>query len=214
LYEANPPSSTATGDVLVYTGDMNETTSKDLLYPLPLISRTLPAAVRINGFLDEAGCRRLVDLANAKGFDPITRSRHGQETFVADGCWLRPEDDEEIFRLVARQAVETNAANWRLALSGIYSPFSVLRYRPGGWIRPHTDTDYRLADTTKLSCIIQLVSSDAFSGGTLTIAETEAMDLQQGDAVFFPAQTLHTVSPIDSGERYVLAAWAQGPEFV
>jgi len=192
---------------------MNETTTRDLLYPLPLISRTLPAAVRISGFLDEAFCGRLVELASKKGFEAITHSRHGQQTFVADGCWVRPEDDEEIFRRVARQAAETNAEYWRLALSGIYSPFSVLRYRPGGWIRPHTDTDYRLADTTKLSCIIQLVPSAAFTGGTLTIAESETMDLQQGDAVFFPAQTLHSVSPIDSGERYVLAAWAQGPEF-
>jgi hypothetical protein len=192
---------------------MNETTSKDLLYPLPLTSRVLPAAVRLDGFLDEASCRRLVEVANRKGFEPITRSRHGQETFVADGCWLYPEDDEQIFQLFARQAVETNASYWRLALTGIYSPFSVLRYRPGGWIRPHTDTDYRLGDTTKLTCIIQLVPASDFSGGTLTVAETEVMDLEQGDAVFFPAQTLHSVSPIDSGVRYVLAAWVQGPEF-
>ncbi|MGE0685728.1 MAG: 2OG-Fe(II) oxygenase [Dehalococcoidia bacterium] len=192
---------------------MNELTSKDLIYPLPLVSRTLPAAVRIDGFLTADDCARLIEVANRKGFEAITRSRHGQESFVADGCWLRPEDDEQIFRRFAAQAVETNAANWRLALSGIYSPFSVLRYRPGGWIRPHTDTDYRLADTTKLSCIIQLVTPDAFTGGALTIAESETYRLNQGDAVFFPAQTLHSVAPVESGERYVLAAWAQGPEF-
>jgi predicted 2-oxoglutarate/Fe(II)-dependent dioxygenase YbiX len=183
---------------------------QEQIYPIPLITRPLPAAVKIPGFLSTDHCARLIALANEKGFEAIRRSRHGQDTFSASGCWLRPEDDELVFRLFANQAAQTNADHWRLPLAGIYSPMSVLRYKAGDWIRPHIDADYRLADGTKLTAIVQLVPAADFSGGRLTIAETETYELDAGDAVIFPAHMLHTVSAIDSGERYILAAWIQG----
>ena len=183
-----------------------------LLYPLPLLTRPLPAAVKVPRFLTASHCRKLVGLAKRKGIDRIDSSRHGQATFSAGGTWLLPVDDELVFRRFAERAAALNESNWRLALTGIYSPISVLRYRPGDWIRPHIDADYRLADSTKLSCVVQLVPKEAFSGGVLTVAETEAFELDVGDAVFFPAHMIHTVSAVESGERYVLAAWAQGPE--
>ncbi len=192
---------------------MSDLKEHELLYPLPLFSRPRPAAVRDAGFLTPAHCEALVALAHRKGLEAIRQSRHGQETFSAAGCWITPADDERVFSLIARRAAECNAEHWRLSLAGIYSPFSVLHYGAGDWIRPHTDADYRLADATKLSCVVQLVAAGSFSGGRLTIAETESYDLDIGDAVFFPSQTVHTVSPIQSGERYVLAAWVQGPDF-
>lgn len=191
---------------------MNESHEQALIYPVPLLSRSLPAAVKVPSFLSPEHCHRLIDLAGQKGLEPITKSRHDQETFTAAGSWLLPEDDELVFQRVAREGAEINARFWRLPLSGIYSPFSVLRYRTGNWIRPHTDVDYRLADGTRLTCIVQLVRRDAFEGGTLTVAESETYELDIGDAVFFPAQTIHSVSAVEGGERYVLAAWIHGPD--
>lgn len=190
---------------------MNEFHEQTLIYPVPLFSRPLPAAIKIPALLSPDHCRRLIDLAERKGMESITKSRHDQETFTAAGSWLLPEDDELVFQRIAQEGAETNSRSWGLPLSGIYSPFSVLRYRNGNWIRPHTDLDYRLADATRLSCIVQLVRRDAFQGGVLTVAETESYDLDIGDAVFFPAQTIHTVSAVEGGERYVLAAWIHGP---
>jgi predicted 2-oxoglutarate/Fe(II)-dependent dioxygenase YbiX len=187
-------------------------TRHELVHPIPLLARKLPAAVHIPRFLEPDHCRRLIVLAEQKGLDPIEKSRHDQATFSAKGAWLLPKDDDLIFQRFADQAATSNAENWRLPLAGIYSPFSVLRYGPGDWIRPHVDVDYRLADATKLTCVVQLVPKDDFEGGVLTIAENEAYDLDIGDAVFFPAGTLHSVSPITSGVRTVLAAWAQGPD--
>ena len=77
----------------------------------------------------------------------------------------------------------------------------------GDWIRPHVDADYRLADATKLTGIIQLVPRSDFEGGTLTIAENEPYDLDIGDAVFFPAHTLHTVAPLTSAPE---SCWQPG----
>lgn len=184
----------------------------ELIYPLPLLARPLPVAVRVPAFLTPEHCANLIDVAQRKGLEPIERSRHGQQTFSAAGAWILPEDDDAVFRLFADRAAEVNDAYWRLPLAGIYSPMSILRYRSGDWIRPHIDFDYRLADATKLSCVVQLVSKDDFRGGVLTIGESEAYELDRGDAVFFPSHMVHTVSAVESGERFVLAAWAQGPD--
>ena len=186
----------------------------DLVFPIPLLARRLPAALKVAGFLSASHCRKLISLARKKGLEPIERSRHDQATFSASGCWLTPEDDELVFKRFAEGAASINADHWRLSLAGIYSPMSLLRYGEGDWIRPHIDADYRLADATKLTCIVQLVPRQDFEGGVLTVAENEAYELDIGDAVFFPAQTLHTVAPITRGVRIVLAAWAQGPDFV
>ena len=188
-------------------------TRHELLYPLPLPTRPLPAAVAVPGFLSAAHCRRLIAIAMQKGLVPIEKSRHGQKTFSAAGSWLSPEDDELVFKRFAERAVAINDDAWRLSLAGIYSPMSILRYRAGDWTRPHIDVDYRLADATKLTCIIQLVTKESFRGGVLTVAETDTHALDIGDAVFFPSHMLHTVSPVESGERFVLAAWAHGPDF-
>lgn len=157
-----------------------------LVYPIPILTRPLPAAIRVDGFLAPEHCRELMALAERKGLEPITKSRHGQETFSAAGCWIQPEDDELVFRLFAEKAVEINQEYWRLSLAGIYTGMSVLRYRAGDWIRPHIDVDYRLADATKLSCVVQLAAKDAFRGGVLTVAETEAYGLDVGDGCSFP----------------------------
>ena len=185
-----------------------------LVYPIPLIANRMPAAVMLKRFLPVDHCQRLIALAGEKGFERIDKSRHDEATFSAHGCWLTPDDDEPVFARFAEEAARINAENWHLSLSGIYSPMSVLRYETGDWIRPHVDADYRLADATKLTGIIQLVPRSDFEGGTLTIAENEPYELDIGDAVFFPAHTLHTVAPLTSGVRIVLAGWVQGSAFV
>lgn len=185
---------------------------ENLIYAIPLKVKSLPAAVKLPGFLSPSHCRRLISLGRRKGFKSIENDRYGQASTTAS-CRLLPEDDDLIYRRLARQITQLNAELWRLSLSGIYEPVSVLRYRTADWIRPHIDADYRVPDPSKLSCTVQLVARGSFAGGVLTIAETENFDLDIGDAVVFPSNMLHTVSPIKSGERFALAAWIHGPPF-
>ena len=185
---------------------------EELIYPIPLKVKSLPAAVKVSGFLSAGHCRRLVALAERKGLHSIEEDRYGGPSATA-ACRLLPEDDELIYQLIARKATELNAEIWRLSLTGIYEPVKVLRYRTADWIRPHIDADYRVPDPSKLSCSIQLSPKDSFTGGVLTIAESEVFQLDIGDAVVFPSHMLHTVSPITSGERFALAAWVHGPAF-
>jgi predicted 2-oxoglutarate/Fe(II)-dependent dioxygenase YbiX len=183
-----------------------------LIYPIPLRVKSLPAAVKVPGFLTPDHCERLISLATRKGLQSIEQDRFGNPSTTAS-CRLLPEDDELIYELFARKATDLNAELWGLSLTGIYEPFSVLRYRTNDWIRPHIDADYRVPDPSKLTCSIQLVPGNAFTGGVLTIAESEHFHLEVGDAVIFPSHMLHTVSPIQSGERFALAAWVHGPAF-
>jgi PKHD-type hydroxylase len=185
---------------------------ENLIYAIPLKVKPLPAAVKIPGFLSPSHCRRLISLARRKGLYDIGNDRYGRPSMTNE-CRLLPEDDELIYQRVARKATEVNAELWQLTLTGIYEPVALLRYRAADWIRPHIDADYRVPDPSKLSCSIQLVPKDSFTGGVLTIAETEVFQLDIGDAVLFPSQMLHTVSPVTSGERFVLAAWIHGPAF-
>ena len=54
-----------------------------------------------------------------------------------------------------------------------------------------------------------------FTGGGLEIMWTNAtqhlIELDEGDAVVFPAPLLHRGRPVLEGERWILVAWAQGP---
>ena len=185
---------------------------EDLVYAIPLKVKSLPAAVKIPGFLTPEHCQRLIGLAERKGFTSIEKDRFGRRS-TTSSCRLLPEDDDLVYQRFAATAAELNAEHWRMSLAGIYEAVSLLRYRTGDWIRPHIDADYRVPDPSKLSCSIQLVPKGSFTGGVLTIAESESFDLDIGDAVLFPSHMLHTVSPIESGERFVLAAWVHGDSF-
>jgi PKHD-type hydroxylase len=185
---------------------------ENLIYAIPLKVKSLPAAVKLPGFLSPGHCRRLISLGRRKGLHSIKNDRYGQASNTT-ACRLLPEDDELIYKRLANKITQLNAELWQLSLTGIYEPVNLLCYRPADWIRPHIDADYRVPDPSKLSCSVQLVPRGSFDGGVLTIAETESFDLDIGDAVVFPSHMLHTVSPIKSGERFALAAWIHGPPF-
>jgi predicted 2-oxoglutarate/Fe(II)-dependent dioxygenase YbiX len=186
--------------------------SQAILYPIPILTRKLPSHVYRRGLLSPHECDQLVALADRKGYQHFEQSRYGEAGAVqVEVCEVTPDDAVFVYEKMAATAAELNQEHWQLSLTGIAEPFRVLRYFDGYWTRPHVDRDYRLADSSKLSCIMQLVPSDDFAGGVLTVAETDAVSLGQGDAVFFPAHEIHTVSEVTRGTRIVLAGWVHGP---
>lgn len=183
-----------------------------ILYPIPLVTRQLPSHVCCRSFLSPQECTQLTALAAQKGYRHFTQSRYGEAGAVqVETCEVTPQEVEFAYAKVAHTAAQLNQEHWQLALTGIIDTFRVLRYQDGYWTRPHVDCDYRLPDASKLSCIIQLVPRTDFTGGVLTVAETDHIALDQGDAVFFPAYAIHTVSAVTSGTRMVLAGWVHGP---
>ena len=185
---------------------------QSILYPIPLVTQQLPSHVYCRALLSAPECAQLIALATQKGFRHFTQSRYGEAGVVqVETCEVTPDEAEFVYAKVAITAAQLNHAHWQLALTGIAETFRVLRYADGYWTRPHVDCDYRLPDASKLSCIIQLVPKADFAGGVLTVAETDNIAMDQGDAVFFPAYALHTVSAVTQGTRMVLAGWVHGP---
>lgn len=183
-----------------------------ILYPVPLLTRKLPSHVYARGLLSPGQCASLVALAEQKGYQHFDESRYGQPGVVrVETCAVTPDEAEFAYRTIATTAARLNHDHWQLSLTGITEAFRVLRYGSGYRTRPHVDRDYRLADSSKLTCITQLVPACDFSGGVLTVAETDVVTLQQGDAVFFPAHEIHAVSAVTEGTRMVLAGWVAGP---
>jgi hypothetical protein len=183
-----------------------------ILYPVPLLTQKSPSHAICKGFLTGDECETLIAIAAAKGYRYFDQSRYGEPGKVkVETCEIVPSDMESAYAKVAREAALLNQQYWQLNLTGIVDHFRVLRYGEGYWSRPHVDRDYRLPDSPKIACIVQLVDSTAFTGGVLTVAETDAIALEQGDAVFLPAHEIHTVSKVESGTRMVMAAWVHGP---
>jgi hypothetical protein len=96
---------------------------------------------------------------------------------------------------------------------------NVLRYTAGeqpAQFRPHVDLGgHAGVNKRKLSLVIPL--NYGYEGGELHVdvgvdynAQEEA---QTGDAVVFPSFTMHHVTPVTKGTRYVAVGWLKGPHF-
>ena len=68
----------------------------------------------------------------------------------------------------------------------------------------------------KLTMVVQLSESDAYSGGVLELmpdANIHAAETGRGTATVFPSFVLHRVTPVTAGERWSLTIWSHGPAF-
>lgn len=126
----------------------------------------------------------------------------------------RDEHSADLFDRAARLVNGANNARWRFDLTTIdYA--KVLRYRPGQHYVTHVDVG-RNQQSRKLTVIAQLSDPADYSGGDVRIWVGRTPGLvprAQGAAAVFPSWTLHEVCPVESGERWALVVWAEGPPF-
>jgi PKHD-type hydroxylase len=90
---------------------------------------------------------------------------------------------------------------------------SVLRYRAeeGGHFLPHTDAGVAQS-TRKLTYVVQLSDGNAYTGGDLVIMDGgKSVSRDRGTLTVFPSTLTHVVSPVTTGERFVLVGWIHGP---
>jgi PKHD-type hydroxylase len=65
---------------------------------------------------------------------------------------------------------------------------------------------------TDVAVTVFLAPPEAYQGGELVVEDAggeQAFKLGAGDAVAYPATTLHRVAPVTAGERLVAVTWAQ-----
>lgn len=166
-----------------------------------------------------------------KAIDPRLLHHHKQN-IVAAG--VRPLIDTEVgVRISDGQFFEDDAlgdalaglvrrAEADLTFAFAWSTMGKLqmtRYLPGGKYDWHVDNDFLLESTglqRKWTIVVGISRPGVdFTGGGLEIMWTNAtqhlIELDEGDAVVFPAPLLHRGRPVLEGERWILVAWAQGP---
>jgi PKHD-type hydroxylase len=92
------------------------------------------------------------------------------------------------------------------------------RYDPGMTFGAHVDNAIRLVPgtaariRTDVSCTLFLSDPESYDGGELIVEDTygeQRVKLPAGDAVIYPAASLHRVAPITRGSRLASFFWVQ-----
>lgn len=92
------------------------------------------------------------------------------------------------------------------------------RYAGGGHYGPHIDGAIRPVDgtarriRTDLSMTLMLSDPEDYDGGELQIADMaggRSIKLSAGDAILYPATSIHQVTPVTRGERLAAFTWIQ-----
>ena len=101
---------------------------------------------------------------------------------------------------------------------GVLEPLQALRYGPGDYFVAHQDDNTPLIhDDTRhrrVSLSLLLSEPDAWTGGQLVFhgpGPRQVAQVAAGDAVAFPSETTHEVTPLERGERLSVAAWFRAP---
>lgn len=102
------------------------------------------------------------------------------------------------------------------ALPRRISPVLFSRYTPGMGYGPHTDDALMGADAdlfrADLAFTIFLSPADSYEGGELVVesaAGEQALKLEAGNAVLYPAGSIHRVESVRAGERWAAIGWVQ-----
>lgn len=92
----------------------------------------------------------------------------------------------------------------------------------GGHFRPHRDTEhfYHATNVTdlrrKVTCVIQLSDPLLYEGGDLVLYPSKQKEItglrDRGCAIIFPSKMIHEAKKVESGTRYSLVAWFEGPK--
>ncbi len=84
------------------------------------------------------------------------------------------------------------------------------RYDAGMEYGPHTDDAYRSQEQvrTDLAVTVFLSEPDSYDGGALVVGDT-AVRPAAGDAVVYPATTIHRVARVTRGTRLACVFWVQ-----
>ena len=86
----------------------------------------------------------------------------------------------------------------------------VTRTEGGGHYGDHVDNALMGAARADVSFTLFLSPPDSYGGGELVIcdrAEDRAFKLGQGEAIVYPATSLHRVEPVTTGSRLVVVGW-------
>jgi PKHD-type hydroxylase len=165
--------------------------------------------------LNPEECAAVIALGEARPRMP-GRVEVGESTYRASHiAWIEPQDATAwLFHRVGMLFALANR-HFGFELCGLLDAIQYTSYGPGEHFDWHMDLGPGQTSARKLSLTIQLSESGAYSGGDLEFinAGSGPEARMQGAATFFPSYLAHRVTPIASGLRRSLVAWACGDAF-
>jgi PKHD-type hydroxylase len=120
--------------------------------------------------------------------------------------------------VLVRTRLEQNPMFLSAALPAVILPPLFNRYAGGGHYGAHVDGSIRTIDgtdrrmRTDLSITVMLSDPADYDGGELVIEDLlggRDVKLPAGDAILYPADTIHEVTPVTRGERLASFTWIQ-----
>lgn len=167
-------------------------------------------------------CDRIIEIADSAAYDDAALVRGGRHDNIrkARVTWLdETKDADWIFDRITGTVIAANRSHFGLDLSEFAERAQVAWYgaEAGGHFDWHVDIgDGQLAAKRKLTMVIQLSDGDDYEGGALELnsrGHADPVPRARGDAMLFPAFTLHRVTRVTRGARYSLTTWVHGPAF-
>jgi|SRR6478609_4072093 len=135
----------------------------------------------------------------------IEAARIKRNLQVEPGCPVHVELSELI-----KRALNGSDTFKQLSLPRRVSSFSFSRYDTGMEYGPHTDDAYRSHELLRTDVAVTLFLSepDSYDGGALIVGN-DALRPSAGDAVVYPATTVHRVAEVTRGSRLAVVFWVQ-----
>lgn len=181
---------------------------------------TIPAVLahlvfEIPEFVDAAFCQRVIDRANALGFEPATITSE-------NGTSVTPEirnNDRVIFddpdfaaALWLRIARHFQRPFKGLKAIGLNERFRIYRYVPGQFFDWHQDGEFCRTDGSISKFTLMIYLNEVAEGGGTSFAdvfsphvfEDFTIEPAAGKALIFHHPLSHRGDPITRGEKYVL----------
>lgn len=171
------------------------------------------AAVSFANVFDAVTLNRIVVEGELAITEPGTVDRGPGSHRLCSVAWLKPAWLRDLMRTVSD---DINGHFFGFELTGFMEAFQYTSYSPDdkyGW---HMDKGPKTPGHRKLSFTLQLSDPSEYEGGDFEInAGTEILQMakSRGQMIVFPSWMLHQVTPVTSGIRRSLVAWAYGPAF-
>lgn len=172
------------------------------------------------GVFTSEECRRVIELGEAR-----PKEGAGVGGAGADGrkalrnsvvAAIEPHEETQwLYHKLGAMFSEVNAF-FDFELLGLVDPPQYTVYGSSQHYDWHIDVGtVGPASLRKLSLTVLLADGAAYEGGNLEFLNGASQEGQRaiGTAIFFPAFLPHRVSPVTSGVRRSLVAWACGPSF-
>lgn len=131
--------------------------------------------------------------------------------------WVDHDENDHLSDMLSKVCSELNSKYYRFDIDAFYEQFQYTVYNSSdkGHYNWHVDSDIT-PYPRKLTLVLQLSDPSDYEGGELLLTNSDheiVAPKEKGLIVCFPSYTLHKVTPVTSGTRKTLVAWASGPAF-